>query len=532
MKKKILIIEDEYYFRQALKKYIGQYPEEFEVCGEARNGCDGLDCLMELRPDIALVDITMPLKDGISLIRDARKSGCDTKIIILTGYGEFEYAKQAIQLGVQDYLLKPLQSKELYESLKKVGTSIEKERETQDSLQFLSPGGERIRAIVREGLVKKLLLGEELDQGTAQASLELIQDGAFYMAGVVDVSVRNAGAWRKGDAGLCNYAVCNLLRDLTGNTVLYATCTNEEGAVSMALSGTDSGGLNQVVSDVMSRLGSDAERLLGLSVSVYLGTVRPRLEELPDSYSEALAIQKYQLFSDKQGVYFYANNCNRYNPAKNFFTSEDRKRMLSLLRGNDRQQLYELIQSIFDCMTQEELDADTVYMQVMDMISAILDFAAEWKLALPVKAEQFGLYSRLFSMQSLVQLKSLVWDTAAQVMAQTEDRHEDTQQELAQRIAAYIDAAYSDSGLKLEKLAGEFYMNVQYLCAVFKKHKGTTIGNYLLDVRMEHAKHEFDIGAGNITGVAHLCGYEDVGYFSKCFRRYYGVSPKKYLQQK
>ena len=117
MSKSILIIEDEFYFRQALKKYIAAYSEEFEVCGEARNGQDGLEKLLDMKPDIALVDITMPVMDGITVIKKAKEAHSKTKVIILTGYGEFEYAKKAIQLGVQDYLLKPLQSDELYQSL-------------------------------------------------------------------------------------------------------------------------------------------------------------------------------------------------------------------------------------------------------------------------------------------------------------------------------------------------------------------------------------------------------------------------------
>ena len=119
MKKTVLIIEDEFYFRQALKQYLSSHADEFSLCGEARNGEEGLQKIMELKPDIALVDITMPLMDGISLIRKAREAGSKTRMIILTGYGEFDYAKQAIQLGVQDYLLKPLQSDELYQSLSK-----------------------------------------------------------------------------------------------------------------------------------------------------------------------------------------------------------------------------------------------------------------------------------------------------------------------------------------------------------------------------------------------------------------------------
>jgi len=524
MKLKVLIVEDEYYFRQALKKYMAEYEREFEVCGEARNGRDGLDLLMELRPDVALVDITMPLMDGITLIREAGVRGCTAKFIILTGYSEFDYARQAIQLGVQDYLLKPLESEDLYRSLRKVRVSVEQEHEAQDTLRTLSDGTEKMRSLVLEGTIRKLLAGEHLEP-EEQAAVPA--ENTFFCAGVFDISLKNDADWKTGDYALWNYAVNNILRELIPPSVTYDTCCNEERMLCVLFGCPNAEELDTALS-AAGRLCEEADRLLNLSVSVFLGTIRSAREEIRESYAEALSIQKYQLFGRKPGAYFYAGNCGHRNMTKSFFSSNDRRTMIALLYSGDIQKTQEFIDGIFRGMDESGLDSDTVYIHVMDMISAILDFSTEQKLDLPDPNENFSLFSRLFSFQSLSQLQGFVRDAAAHAMVQSGGCHESVQKDLVERVTKYIDQNYANPNLKLEVIAGAFYINVQYLCTIFRQHRGMTIGNYLLDVRMERAKQAFEKGAESVTSVARNCGYEDVSYFSKCFKRYFGVSPRRY----
>lgn len=525
MKLKVLIVEDEYYFRQTLKKYMTEYEREFEVCGEARNGRDGLDLLMNLRPDVALVDITMPLMDGITLIREATGRGCVTKFIILTGYSEFDYARQAIQLGVQDYLLKPLGSEELYQSLCKVRASVEQEHEARNTLQTLSDGTEKMRSLVREGIVRKLLVGEHLEpeeQATVPA------ESTFFCAGVFDISLKNGADWKTDDYALWNYAVSNILREFISPSVTCDTCYNEEKMLCALFSCQNVEKLGAAFSVAMGRLCEEAEGLLNLTVSVFLGTIRSVREEIRESYAEALSIQKYQLFGRKPGVYFYAGNCGHRNMTKSFFSSSDRRTMMALLYSGDTQKMQEFIDGIFRRMGEDGLDSDTVYIHVMDMISVILDFSTKQKLDLPDPNENPSLFSRLFSLQSLNQLQQFVCGAATRAMEQASGCHESVQKNLVERVTKYIDQNYANPNLKLEVIAGAFYINIQYLCTVFKQHRGMTIGNYLLYVRMENAKQAFEEGAKSITSVAQNCGYEDISYFSKCFKRYFGVSPRHY----
>ncbi|MCR2023693.1 response regulator, partial [Blautia pseudococcoides] len=127
--KTLIIIDDELFFRKSICSLIKKQ-ENYEIIGEANNGASGAEMIRELKPDIALVDISMPVMDGLEMIRSL-VSDCRTKFILSTGYNDFAYAKQAITLGVKEYLLKPVDNRELLDCLDKLSQEIDGERRRQ-----------------------------------------------------------------------------------------------------------------------------------------------------------------------------------------------------------------------------------------------------------------------------------------------------------------------------------------------------------------------------------------------------------------
>ena len=125
--RKILLVDDEYYFRQALKASFPWEENGFTVCGEARDGEEALAQVIALAPDIALVDINMPIRDGLAFAGDIREGGHPLKIVMLSGHSEFAYARQALHLGVSDYLLKPVDDGALLQTLRDLDTQLSRE---------------------------------------------------------------------------------------------------------------------------------------------------------------------------------------------------------------------------------------------------------------------------------------------------------------------------------------------------------------------------------------------------------------------
>ena len=131
---RIVLMEDEYFFRQAMKKYVASWAENYVIAGEANNGKDGFELIKQLQPDLAFVDINMPMMSGLELLEALKQEGIPCKIVILTGYSEFEYAQKAIRFGVWDYLLKPIDKKQLGECLQQIEKQINSEK--QRAMQY------------------------------------------------------------------------------------------------------------------------------------------------------------------------------------------------------------------------------------------------------------------------------------------------------------------------------------------------------------------------------------------------------------
>lgn len=137
-KVKIFLVEDEIVIRNGIKNSIEWEKEGYEFVGEASDGELAYPMIVKERPDILITDIKMPFMDGLELSRLVRKELPELKILILSGYDEFDYAKEAISLGVTEYLLKPVSSAKLLETLKGVSVIIEQEREERDLLKRYS----------------------------------------------------------------------------------------------------------------------------------------------------------------------------------------------------------------------------------------------------------------------------------------------------------------------------------------------------------------------------------------------------------
>jgi two-component system response regulator YesN len=156
---KVFFVEDEIVTREGIRDHVDWNAAGYEFCGEAPDGEMALPLLQTLRPHVLITDIKMPFMDGMQLCRIVREHMPWMKIIILSGHDEFEYAQQAIQLGVTEYLLKPVTVQDMQNVLQKIALQLEQESKEKEKLQKLQDQIEENRAILRERLLLKLVVG-------------------------------------------------------------------------------------------------------------------------------------------------------------------------------------------------------------------------------------------------------------------------------------------------------------------------------------------------------------------------------------
>src|SRR3989304_1783586 len=168
MSYKVFLVEDEIVTREGIRDNVDWKINSFEFCGEAPDGEIAWPLLQTVKPDVLITDIRMPFMDGLQLSQIVRDRMPATKIIILSGHDEFEYAQKAIKLGVSEYLLKPVSVQDLHHVLQKVASELDQKRQEQQALQKLRDQVEENRATLRERFLLKLVSG-------AASSVEAIE---------------------------------------------------------------------------------------------------------------------------------------------------------------------------------------------------------------------------------------------------------------------------------------------------------------------------------------------------------------------
>ena len=157
---KIFLVEDEIIIRQGIKKNINWQQEGFDFVGEASDGELAYPLIQNTKPDILITDIKMPFMDGLELSRLVKKELPDIKILVLSGYNEFEYAQEAINIGIADYLLKPITGAKLLEAVKKMAKIIEEDRQQKQFLLAYQKERAESGRLAKQKLFGRLISGE------------------------------------------------------------------------------------------------------------------------------------------------------------------------------------------------------------------------------------------------------------------------------------------------------------------------------------------------------------------------------------
>src|SRR5690349_3130613 len=170
MSYKVFFVEDEIITREGIRDNIDWRASGFEFCGEASDGELALPLLRAAQPDVLITDIKMPFMDGLQLSKIVRERMPQVKIVVLSGHDEFEYAQQAIELGVAEYLLKPVSVQHLHHTLQKIAMQLDQSKKEQERLKNMQNEIDENRASLQDSLLLKLAVG-------AVCSTEAIEKG-------------------------------------------------------------------------------------------------------------------------------------------------------------------------------------------------------------------------------------------------------------------------------------------------------------------------------------------------------------------
>lgn len=527
---KVLLVDDEVFVRKGLCSLIEWEKLGFIIAGEADNGEDGLRQIVDLQPDLVISDIRMPLMDGLELIRrSAELAEHKPSFILISGYNDFAYAKQAIQYGVVDYILKPIDEAELGATLQKLAGTLSRQKLTRNARE------QQLTNSVMEALIHGMA---DKDSIAAISSALNISTETGFCYVIIEVYDPSIGYKEIATAvkSLCKkYGYMEKCRRAEGDAdPLVPVYEQYDGRCGLLLTlplGQAGAGNQQLLADHMleerlSGLSEALTQLLDAPVALFAGKRAGGLSGIKESYLTAGETVKHKYAEERRPFIQYKEiSGKRLHEA--MLSDAFYDRFMELLEENNLEGCKESISSMFDTFRKERFDPSAVWNEIHRGLIAITR----------VIQEMDGHPSQLASFQAIKdwehrsmgakELRELFERFVTEAACSISQLRQEQSKGGIEKIRKYIEANYADN-ISLKTIAAHFYMNPVYLGQLFRKTYGVYFNDFLLSIRMAEAKKLLRLTDMRMYEVASKVGFQNADYFVAQFVKQEGMTPKEY----
>ena len=540
---KVYLVEDEIIIRQSIKNSIDWEKEGYEFVGDASDGELALPVILKEKPDILITDIRMPFMDGLELSRMVKAELPDIKIVILSGYDDFEYAKQAIKIGVAEYLLKPVSSAVLLEHLSEIAEKVRDEREDlalkKVYYQEMQENEELIKMkFLGELISGKLSLADAMEKGKR---FHMNLSGPFYRIILFKfiqedhVQAEQSEALAEAYEAVGGYVdrfrdVFRFQRGVEGWAFLLTSVEEDMETQTKAFIE----GLKAVIApfDTLTWLGG-------------IGSEVARIRELRYSFREAdkafagrfvqepnQIISVEQLNFEQQDNEFDANIFGEINQFNQIITR--------FLSNGSLEEVESFVGALFTEISEDHFRSLMIRQYIiMDIYATVLTFCKMLRKDAGVEGEVYGQWEGIRENEKILKLAvttaesvddikdyiGTLLDHAIELRNTVSGRR---YSDIIQTAKERIEQDYMSEDISLNSVAAEVCMSPSYFSSVFSKEMGKTFIEYLTEVRMEKAKQYLACSSMKTSEISYEVGYKDPHYFSYIFKKTQGCTPKEY----
>lgn len=522
----LFIVDDEEVVRKGIRELVQSADSDYTICGEAPDGELALPMIQELKPDILLTDVRMPFLDGLALCEQVRAKMPWVHMLILSGHDEFEYARQAVSLGVDEYILKPVTLPQLLASLAKTVRKIEEERASF----FAGLGAENALSQKRATLIGHFLnslLDESFSTPDMLRKAEAL--GFSLTAGQYLVCCLDVRAQDSTPENLLRRQFLILLERVLANRTDVLWAARGDAFLLLLKAGAREAILDTAY-ETAQALKHETERMLSASLSAGIGSIVQHLHELPRSYQDAKRSLGGLVGRPHGSILSAADLESGLLPQFDFTEAVP---LADRLRHVPQEDVDFLLAHHFGSARDEDQSSLLYrYYLLADLV------VSSMRLMQRLDAEQPAILREAGSSETLMKAVATYDDTIAYagkllraVILQRDHKQGVRYGEELHRARDYIREHFADHDLSLNTVAAEVGFSPNHFSTVFSQQMGRTFVEYLTDYRVEQSKRllrETDLKLSDIT---YAIGYSEPHYFSYIFKKYTGISPSVYRKQ-
>lgn len=528
---KLLVVDDEPRQVRAMANIISQIRPDYEVF-TAGDGQEALEFIINNPVDILFTDIRMPVMDGLQLVEELSRRDYHIKTVIISGYGEFEYAQKALRFGVADYIVKPLGRMDIDNMLAKLEQSIESEQEELKRKESLIKKLDSSFPVYFERLLNKWLNGN-MSQNDL---IEMESVFPFKGAGTVIITYISKLQYFTGKPEAD--AMTNILQYLkysmkeilntVGHSVSFFLEGEKEVMVTVLNTEKD---FNLTARESLKRLNEFINSIkseYGFDVAIGLGTKTDDIfNDIRNCFQQAREAVSYRFYTGLSKVIDYSSILP-YTKTRPINIQAFEKELDDAVNHSDTGRIFGTVSNIFASVTgQRYVDPK----QFKDDLTHIVLNQAKKACNLMLE-DDYGSFveeikNNLIQCEDYKEFRQSLNNTLSHIAEILNNKDSNKNLIIIQKCKNYIEEHYMKD-ISLEDAAQKFHFNPSYFSNLFKTYSSLGFSEFLTKVRIRKAQQLLRDSEDNVSDIARMVGYKDATYFSRIFKREVGISPDKY----
>lgn len=533
---KVFLVEDEMVIRRGIKNSIDWEKEGYIFCGEASDGELAYPMIIKEKPDILITDIRMPFMDGLELCKLVKKELPNIKILILSGYDEFDYAKEAIRLGVTEYLLKPISSGKLLEALNGVSESIRREKEDKDLVRkYMEEMRENTehekQKFFEQMIAGNLSMADALETGK---KYEMNLSAGMYNLLLFRFTLGEENRKSGELLGEAEYAIEKLTERLE---YVFEFQRGVEGWAFLLMADNE-----EQMSERVKELSKDLEEIMkNYSTIAYFGGIgQPvaRLRELEESFREAERALAARFTMELNRIISVedirmAQNVDTLDDIEitSFGEIEKTRTMLEKFLNNGAEdEIDEFVDVYINELPEENLKSVLMRQYIiMDAYIVMMSFCEKIEgIEGEMQAQSEELKNSMKTSQTLEEIKNYIRMLLKKIIGVRDTISGRRYSDIIEIAKDQIRKTYMSDEISLNTIAAEVGMSPSYFSSIFSKEMGKTFVEYLTEIRMDRAKELLMCSSMKTSEIGYEVGYKDPHYFSYIFKKTQNCTPKEF----
>ena len=479
----------------------------------------------------------MDVMDGLEFIKNLRESYSGIRVIVISGYNDFEYARRSVELGVHAYLLKPLLPEELIEVIAKLASEIEEDEKLKLKLSLMDDIINKNREIIRNKLINDLINGNIYKEDLS--ANESFADYSFcclkYLCAVLyddDYKKRRLQEGIKA-AEIALMSVIEIANDYFCKSYnLWSVINNEYIILILGCNDTNSSQMYKKIYKDMEKFKERLRVLTDYTCTISMGSVCDNILNINKSYLEALKLQDYRMAAGEDNIIQVKDafwRSDRY-----IYPEEIEKRILSDMNKLDGGNVAKEIAHFFSVLANEGYPMNKIKMSIIQLyLSIIKQVGDQSSYPANIYSDQVvNFFSVLEKFDTLEDIKGWVTDTVNKMLLQISKERQSSLRNVIIKAQRFILDNMSDPDLSLTLIAENVYLNPGYFSKLYKKQTGESYIDFLINQRIGKAKKLLRETNYKIYDVGIQVGYPNVQYFCTLFKRSVGISPAEYREKR